>query len=261
MLNTPKIVMIGAGRVASSLALAFREKGLVILQVYNRTPSKGKRLAIRTGAAYTCDLNEISPLADLYIIAVSDDAVAGISERINTGDRLVVHTSGSLPMEVLGKASPNTGVFYPLATFPGRGKRNFSRIPVCIEANSVNNLALIERTASLISGQVVSMNSENRLRLHLAAVFANNFTNFMASVAADLLKEAGAGPEILGTLIRQTGRNMLKQDPFLYQTGPAYRNDTSVMKKHLDMLSAFPEYQNIYRQVSAGIQKMKKRYG
>ena len=261
IMNIRKIVMIGSGRLASSLSMALKETGFDIIQVYNRSSESGKKLAERTGAEYACNLKGITLKGDLYIIAVADDAVSGILNELDTGNKFVVHTSGALPMNILNKVSENTGVIYPLFTFSGKGKKDFRRIPVCIEANSKKNLEVLNSFASQFSDHVKTMTSADRLKVHLAAVFANNFTNFMVAVAGDLLIDAKIDPDILESLIRQTSKNIIGKDPFLRQTGPAVRGDELIMKKHLKLLQAYPDYQKIYRQISYSILKMKKKHG
>jgi predicted short-subunit dehydrogenase-like oxidoreductase (DUF2520 family) len=260
MVTIRNIVLIGAGRLASSLAFSLKGNGFEIIQVVNRSPQRGKQLAARVGAEYIPDLEQISSAADICIIAVSDDAVFKVVSELKT-DKLVVHTSGSLPLEVLDPASENSGVVYPLFTFSGRGKPDFRKIPVCIEANSETNLALLDNFISTISEHVLPVVSADRLKIHLAAVFSNNFANFMVSVAGDLLRDEMIDPAILGPLIRQTAKTIVRKDPFQFQTGPAVRKDERVIAKHLELLRNHPDYQAIYRQVTEGIENMKKRHG
>jgi len=258
--NIRKIVIIGAGRLAASLGIMLKEHNFEILQVCNRTALHGQKLAKQTGAEYIREPEQITPLADLYILSVSDDALPGILTRMNIGNRLLVHTSGPVSMHLLDAVSQNTGVIYPLYSFSGKGKPDFGKIPVCLEAGTGQNLERISEFVSNFCNRIYNLSSDDRMRIHLAAVFANNFPNFMIAVADEILAGANICPEIIQPLIRQTTRTMLRKNPFQYQTGPASRNDVNVMEKHLQLLKTHPDYEEIYRQVSAGILNMKKKH-
>jgi predicted short-subunit dehydrogenase-like oxidoreductase (DUF2520 family) len=240
-----KIVILGAGRLAVNLSMAIHKKGYEIAEVCNRTEKRGRSLARRLGAKYVPQPEMITQDADLYIVAVSDNAIPDILERITT-DRLMVHTSGSVGMDILQKASQNYGVIYPPQTFTAGKLIPFRKIPLCIEASSKINLEILRSFADSISDKVYEINSEQRRVVHLSAVFASNFSNYLISVSEELLREKGIDFGILEPIIRQTARNTLKGDVFTLQTGPAVRGDQETIRQHLELLSSHPDYKEIY---------------
>jgi predicted short-subunit dehydrogenase-like oxidoreductase (DUF2520 family) len=249
------IVLIGAGNVATHLAYAFENAGLQIAQVYSRTVESAKTLAENLYTDFTTEINDINPDADLYVISLRDDAVSLIAEKLDLKDKLVVHTSGSLSMMSIGTISKNIGVFYPLQTFSKVREVTFSDIPICIEAQSKESEILLFGLANSISNNVKLINSEEREVLHLAAVFACNFPNFMYAAAHQILQNKDLDFNLLRPLILETASKVQKMDPENAQTGPAKRADEKIMKHHLEMLKNFPAYETLYKLISAEIQK------
>jgi predicted short-subunit dehydrogenase-like oxidoreductase (DUF2520 family) len=253
-----KIVIIGAGRLAVNLSMAIHKKGYRIVEVCNRTESKGQFLARKLQARYIPEPELITPDADCYIVAVSDAAIPLVLERLITGNRLILHTSGSVKMDILQKASSNFGVIYPLQTFSTGKMVSFRTVPLCIEANSVENMLLLRSFADSLSENVCTINSEQRKFLHLSAVFASNFTNFMVAISQELLRENGIDPGILEPIIRQTAGNAKSGDVFKLQTGPAAREDMETIRLHLELLSNHPDYKEIYDLITQKIIQHKK---
>ncbi|MGA3014215.1 MAG: DUF2520 domain-containing protein [Bacteroidales bacterium] len=254
-----KIVIIGAGRVARNLCVALRKKNYTILEVWNRSETKGLDLARKLKAKYIRVLEYISLDADLYILAVSDDAIKQILERLDIGDHLLVHTSGSVDMDILGMAATNFGVIYPLQTFRTDRRISFRNVPLCIEASSDENLRRLKAFTDSISHRVYKIDSDQRRVLHLSAVFASNFSNFMVAVSQDLLRNKGIDPTILEPLIKYTAENSGSPSVFDFQTGPAIREDMETIAMHLNMLSAHPDYKEIYSLITQNIIKHKKK--
>jgi predicted short-subunit dehydrogenase-like oxidoreductase (DUF2520 family) len=174
-----KLSIIGAGNLATRVALELHNKGIEIVQVYSRTVTSALTLARLVGCIYNTNPEKIIQEADIYLISVSDLAVTEVLSKINFNNKLVVHTAGSIPMSELAKYSKNYGVFYPLQTFSKFRDVNFAKVPFCIEANSPENEKVLCDLASLISRDVRIVTSEQRKQLHLAAVFACNFVNHM----------------------------------------------------------------------------------
>jgi len=249
------IILIGAGSLAGHLGIALHRRGLKIVQVVNRTPAKGRKLAAKVGASYCENLSDINRKADLYMLAVSDTYLAETASLLRLDDRLTVHASGSQAMEILAPVSRNIGVFYPVQTFSNIRRIGFSRIPVCIEANSEDNEFRLKELAARISGIVHCLNSEQRNWLHLGAVFASNFPNHLYGVAEDLLLSHDIPPKILNPLISQTAGNWSHGNPFSLQTGPAVRNDRKVLAIHREMLERKPEYRRLYDLLTESIIK------
>ena len=253
------VVIIGAGNLATHLALALHRKGVNVVQVLNRSRLAGERLARKVNAGYKADFREADFRADIFILAVSDSAISEVAKEIGLKDQLLVHTSGSVAMEALSGASSNTGVFYPLQTFSKNKRINFSNIPVCIEANTPGNEEKLMQLGRLVSRRVQPLSSAQRKVLHMTAVFAGNFSGFMYAIAEDLLKKHNIPFSLLKPLILQTAAAAKHEDVFSRQTGPAVRGDTKIMDEHLEMLAKHGVYMEIYDLVSKSIIKHKNR--
>ena len=250
------IVLVGAGNVASQLGLALHEAGVNIWQVYSRTMASADKLATRLHSDPVDNPAKIAPDADLYVIAVSDDAVEKVAGQLATGDKFLVHTSGALPMEVLEPFARNYGVIYPVQTFSRARKIDFTSLPVCIESNNLANLELLNRFVSKVSRDVRTLPSNQRKVLHLAAVFACNFPNFMYAVANSLLQSAHLDFDLVKPLILETAEKVQGVSPDKAQTGPALRSDQKVLNAHLVMLRDHPHLYDLYKQISNEIGKM-----
>jgi len=249
-----KIVIIGSGNVATHLGKTLCEKKHSIVQIYSKTLSNAKALAEKLHADFTDQIENVNRDADSYVIAVTDNAVEEVAHKINVNDKLIVHTSGSITMDILKNCSENYGVFYPLQTFTKEKQVVFSEIPICIEANSKKNEQTLSELAQSLSNSVHFINSEQRKIIHLAAVFACNFTNHLYGVAEEILSENEIPFEILKPLIAETTEKIKENSPKKTQTGPAIRKDEKVLKKHLEMLNNKPEWQELYSLISKGIQ-------
>ncbi len=253
MREVKNIVFIGAGNVATNLAIAFHSKGIKILQIISRDVEHAKLLADKISASYSNILDEINPNADLYIISINDDAIINIASSLKIKNSLIVHTSGSVDMNVLINTSTNCGVFYPLQSFSKDTLVDFNNIPFCIEANTIEDRRMLTELAQILSNDVREINSEERKIIHLAAVFANNFSNYMYLIAEELLSKHNLSFDILKPLINQTAMKINNRNPEKTQTGPAKRNDLKLIEKHLSLLKDTPEYYEIYKIISKNI--------
>ena len=252
------IVILGAGNVATHLSLALKNAGFKIKCIYSKTIQSAKELALKVDAHYTNDIDRIPVEADLYIIAVKDDVISAIVENLNMEYGVVVHTAGSVSINVFEGRFKNFGVFYPLQTFSKKRHVDFSTIPVCIEASNKDLEKILISLAKQLTKTVELIDSEQRKVLHLAAVFACNFSNHMYAAASDILNSSGISFDLLKPLISETVQKAIDNDPLKAQTGPAVRNDQKVLTKHLEMLKDKPELQKIYRFVSQSIYQLKK---
>ena len=246
--------------MATHLGLAIEKTGRKVLQVFSRTEESALHLAGILNADFTCDPQDISREADLYILSVTDDAASQISGTLNLGQKMVVHTSGSLPMDILRKSSDNFGVLYPLQTFSKSRLVDFKTVPLCIEASSADNLQLLEHFAKELSLKVVEVDSEKRKILHLAAVFASNFPNFMFSISDKILAENKLEFELLRPLILETAVKVQELKPEEAQTGPASRGDKTILQKHDELLKEYPEYREIYKKLSEAIRRSRSKW-
>lgn len=254
-----KVVVIGAGNLATQLSLALCESGVKILQVYSRTKESAKELADKLDCSFTTSTKSIVLNADLYIFAVSDKALLPILREMSLPIGPCVHTAGSIAADVFENYAEDYGVFYPLQTFSKQRKVDFTGIPICIESNDECLQAELFEFGNRISKRVHLINSEQRKRLHLAAVFACNFTNHMYSISQKLLNDKGIDFELLQPLIQETAQKILELDPISAQTGPAIRLDKAVMDSHEKQLMDSPDFQKLYSFVSESIYKMHKK--
>lgn len=237
-----KVVFLGFGNVNSHLCNAFHKTNEIsVVQVFNRNFIK--ILSPFEDIPFTDDVSKIEE-ADVYIIGIPDDAISGFSESLPFQNKLVVHTSGGVAMEAL--ASKNRrGIFYPLQTFSRARKVNFKNIPICIEAENDSDLKLLKALGKAISENVVEISSEQRAKLHLAAVFVNNFTNYLYEIGNNILKEDKLSFDLLKPLILETAAKIETLAPEKAQTGPAKRNDVKTIEKHLQLLEN-SEYSQLY---------------
>ena len=257
LLKIQHIVLIGAGNVATHLGKALQRAGFSIDQVYSRTIKSAEELAHSLGCSATSHVEAIRDNADVYILSVSDDGLAPLVKKLRLGDGLIVHTSGSVSMDVLSPLSKTIGVLYPLQTFSKERETDLATVPFCIEANSPETLERIKTIAGMLSSDVRQVSSAQRKQLHLAAVFACNFPNYMYFIATEIVQEAGLNFDLLLPLIKETANKVNGLSPAAAQTGPALRDDKHVMEQHVKMLSQWPEYQDLYKQISLQISKLK----
>ncbi|TGD83346.1 Rossmann-like and DUF2520 domain-containing protein [Hymenobacter wooponensis] len=252
-----RIVLLGAGRVAQHLGPALFRAGYQVVHVWSRTNATAAALAKQLpGATASIDLTQL-PVADIYIVAVSDAAVPAVLTAAHfPAEALVVHTAGALPLSVFGKwPTIRGGVLYPVQTFsPGRAIE-WQTVPLCVEAADTVSEATLLGLANTLSADVRLVNTTQRLRLHIAAVFACNFTNHLLGISHALLTEDGLPVELLAPLVRETIDKALAEPPFSVQTGPAARHDQPTLTHHEAALEAYPDWQMLYKLLSDSIQR------
>ncbi|AWA30520.1 DUF2520 domain-containing protein [Flavobacterium magnum] len=248
------VSIIGSGNVAGHLVSAFAKSDAVqLVEVFSRRNSVDFTLPENASLVHDLDLLQD---ADLYIIAVTDGAVAQISEALPFKNRLVAHTSGTMPLEILHENN-RKAVFYPLQTFSKTKAVNFLDIPICLEAQFPADFQLLERTARAISDKTYAINSAQRKALHVAAVFANNFTNHLYGIADEICREHQMPFEILKPLIAETAAKVMQLSPDEAQTGPAKRNDLKTIAAHEAFLSDYKK--DIYHILTESIQNHGKK--
>jgi len=248
------IVILGSGNVAGHLFDVFSGREEIrVLQVWGR--NKAHLSYFRDRVAISDDSAELLE-ADLYIIAVSDDAVPEVARTLVGKKGLVVHTSGSVSLDALGN-NDRRGVFYPLQSFSKGIKIDFKSVPICIEAENKKDLELLLKLAGSISDHVREISSDQRRSLHLAAVFVNNFTNHLFQIGNQICEEHGLSFGILLPLIGETVQKLNQLTPYDAQTGPARRNDRKTMENHLHQLEN-KNYKDIYALLSKSISE---KYG
>ncbi|PWA04777.1 Rossmann-like and DUF2520 domain-containing protein [Flavobacterium psychrotolerans] len=233
-----RVSIIGSGNVAQHLIAAFLKAQNVgteieLVQVYSRQIESVSHLLDLDKITNNFDaLKEV----DLYIILVSDDAIATVSSQLPFKNRLVAHTSGSIAIDVLNSDN-RKGVFYPLQTFSKNKPIDFSSIPICLESQNATDFQLLEKVAKTISNQLFAINSEQRKALHVAAVFVNNFVNHLYQIGQEICQENQVPFEILKPLIKETAEKVMTLSPKEAQTGPAKRQDLETINAHLEFIS------------------------
>ncbi|MEM0577672.1 Rossmann-like and DUF2520 domain-containing protein [Flavobacterium polysaccharolyticum] len=250
-----KVTLIGAGNVAQHLISTFlTATDIEIVQVYSRNPTTIiPEIDSKKIISNFSDLKE----ADVYIIAISDDAIASVSSQLPFENRLVVHTSGAAPLDSLNGKN-RKGVFYPLQTFTKGKPVNFKVIPMCLETSIPEDYPILEKVATAISDNVHAINSHQRKALHVAAVFVNNFTNYLYQLGNEICIENHVPFDILKPLILETAEKLLTLSPKEAQTGPAKRNDVSTIEAHESFLSN-ENQSTIYKILTQSIQNHGKK--
>lgn len=250
-----KVVLIGSGNVAQHLILAFaKSTATTLIQAYSR--QKETLTHLLDSSKITTDFSKLLE-ADLYIIAVSDNAIENVSSKLPFKNRLVVHTSGSVALNAMDGKN-RKGVFYPLQTFSIDKPLDFSTIPICIESENSNDFQLLDKVAKSISDAVFAINTDQRKALHVAAVFVNNFVNHLYQLGNEICEEHQVPFEILKPLILETANKINTLSPENAQTGPAKRKDTQTINSHLDFLSN-ENQATIYKILTQSIQDNGKK--
>lgn len=229
------ISIVGKGNVATHLYEAFKNKVDVVM-VNPHT------------------LEDLPTHSDIIIVCVSDNAIEEVASRLPQSNAIVVHTSGSMPMDILHSHTKFYGVMYPLQTFTKGVFLNYEEIPVFIEGMNDDVVKKLKTIAALFSKDIREADSVSRLKLHIASVFACNFINALARISKDLMDESGIDFSALKPLMKQTINKLDVLSPKEAQTGPAVRGDSMVINRHLEMLSSRPKIQNLYQQLTDIIQ-------
>jgi predicted short-subunit dehydrogenase-like oxidoreductase (DUF2520 family) len=246
------VVLIGYGNTASVLGKCIINAGHRIIQVVGRNEAKAAALAAQLGAHQSGTSDKMIADADIYIIAISDDGIDAYTASFSFENQLVVHTSGAVSMEALKNLSPNYGVLYPLQSL-SKAADTLPEIPLLINASNEESLSLLQHFAQTIANNVSIMNDQDREKIHLAAVFVNNFTNHLYHLAYDYCKHEQLDFEVLKPLITETAHRINADDPGKMQTGPAVRGNIAVIQKHLKLLENHPDLHKIYLQLSDSI--------
>lgn len=251
-----KAVMIGAGNVATNLVRALSATGIEVVQVYSHTLAHARELADTVNAGATDDLSALEMGADIYIISVKDDAIVNVVSSIPDNGALWVHTSGSIPMTVFEGRRQRYGVFYPMQSFSKQIATDFTEVPFFIEAVNDGVALEIEALAQRLSQRVFHATSEQRRRLHIAAVFACNFANHCYALSAEVLEKEGIPFDVMLPLIDETARKVHRIAPQKAQTGPAVRYDRNVIDKQMDLLADDEGLQGLYGLMSRSIHRL-----
>lgn len=252
-----KIVLIGAGNLATHLGKALHAAGHDMVQVFSRTMQSAEALASLLDAKPLTDMAQVRDDADVYIFSVKDSALEQLISQLCGGEKKVfLHTAGSMPMSVFRGKALHYGVLYPMQTFSKQREVDFSIIPCFIEANDEFALKQIEGLAGQISHRVFQLSSEDRKYLHLSAVFACNFANHCYAASQELLQQHGIPFDVMLPLIDETAAKVHGMTPKEAQTGPAVRYDENVIGKQIQLLENQPYFQKIYDCMSKSIHEL-----
>lgn len=256
-----RIVLVGAGRLATNLGQALRLADHDIMAVYSHTKANADMLCSVVGGLATDNITDLPLEADAFIVAVKDAALPSVAKQLAKGreQQVFFHTAGSMPLSVFEGLSQYYGVFYPMQTFSKERQVDFSPIPVFLEASDDATLSLARMLAESISRHVYVLSSEDRKFLHLSAVFACNFANHCYALSAELLEKHGIPFDVMLPLIDETARKVHELHPLDAQTGPAVRYDENVIRMQSSLLSDSPALQEIYNLLSLNIHRKAKK--
>jgi predicted short-subunit dehydrogenase-like oxidoreductase (DUF2520 family) len=248
------IVIIGTGNVATVLGKKFKEAGHHILQVFGRDASAASKLAYQFDTGSTNYWSVIRKDADVYIVAVADDAIHEVAKHVHVPGRVVAHTAASVKKDVLKNMSHHYGVFYPLQSLR-KNMKELPGIPVFIDASDEVAKKKLEELARSISQEKVLMaDDEKRIKMHVAAVLVSNFTNHLYKLAEDYCNREGIEFNLLIPLIEETAKRLESVSPSKAQTGPAIRHDEPTIQQHLALLEKYPHLKKIYEMMTESIQ-------
>lgn len=252
------ISFIGAGHVATHFAKAFFAAGIQIDSIVNRRLSTAKSLAVQVKAVATTSYKKLNKNSDLYIVAVPDDVIMDVisqlSNQLDTSAQ-VIHTSGATSIEFINTHFSNAGVLWPPQSLSKQKDIIFNTVPVCYGARTAKMKKALHQLIVKVTPHIQEVSDQQKLALHLAAVFANNFTNHMYSIAYDLCLQHKLDFKLLYPIILETSQKIIDEQPHLMQTGPAIRDDQSSIKKHLGLLKSHKEYRTLYTTISNSIKQ------
>lgn len=251
-----KIAILGAGNVAWHLAPALEDAGHEITEVYARDLEKAREITERVYSAEPKgDLDFSESKAQIFILAVKDSAISELADQVILPEEsILVHTSGAMPLEILGYSSASyTGIFYPLQSFTKGKKMEMDEVPFLVESEDEATLQKLKKLAKSLSPLVYQVRSKDRKAIHVAAVFASNFTNHMIRIAEEIIRRQGLDFEMLKPLIIETISKSLQIGAKKAQTGPAIREDYETLEDHHRFLSYNEQVAEIYRMISQDI--------
>jgi predicted short-subunit dehydrogenase-like oxidoreductase (DUF2520 family) len=252
------IVILGAGNVATHLSRHLHAQGHIIDCVWSRTEESARKLAESVNAPTVSTFRDLPREADFYLLAVPDDVIAKVAKEASDCQGIWLHTAGSLPMDVFEGLYAEYGVLYPIQTLSRERPVRLGNIPFLVEGSSPEVAEKVHKLALSISGRVQMADSNSRLSIHLAAVFANNFPTYLVHIAEQILKEKNLPVSMLDPLLEETFHKIDSMGAKDAQTGPAVRNDQLTMKRHRELLKNHPEWEKLYTFISREIDRSRE---
>lgn len=250
-----KAVVIGSGNVATHLCKALKAAQVSVLQIWSHQLQNAEKLAIEINTEAINDLSQVNADADFCIISVKDDVVESIASKLQHFKGIILHTAGAVSIAIFNPLFKHYGILYPLQTFSKSKALDFKEVPLCIEGSDEQTLKKIEQLAKLLSNKIYRVDTEKRKILHLAAVFACNFTNHLYALSQDILAEHQLPFDIIKPLITETAEKVQHNLPRDVQTGPAIRHDEQTLARHRALLANQPHLLNIYQTLTESIKK------
>ncbi len=244
--------------MATHISRHLSSAGHSIICIWSRGRERAERLAAEIGSRAVSAPGAVPGDADFYLLAVPDGAIPSVAEEFRGARGIWIHAAGALSMDVLAGCFREYGVLYPLQTFSADRPLELADTPLLVEGSGRQVTDRIAEVARSISGSVIEMDSPRRLVVHLAAVFANNFSNHMFTVAEQIMKTQGADPALLMPLLRETFGKIGEMGPARAQTGPAVRNDRGTILRHLEWLKRYPEWEKLYTFISRDIERSRQ---
>jgi predicted short-subunit dehydrogenase-like oxidoreductase (DUF2520 family) len=251
-----QVTIIGTGNVATVVGRLLVQQGHAVLQVYGRDQLKAHALAKALGGIGVSDMADINDHADLYLIAITDDALPAIAAKLSVGDKLVVHTAGSVSKEVLRDASTNYGVLWPMKMIR-KSMDGLGSVTIVVDGNTESSCRSIETIARMISTNITRAGDAQRLRMHMLAAVVSNFPNHLYRLAADYCAQQGIDFAVFYPIMEATVQQATQTHPADVQAGPAFRGDKDTMEKHQAMLVQHPQLQQLYTAISNSIIKVR----
>ncbi len=252
-----KISIIGTGNVATHIGVALKNAGHTIADVTGRNADAANELAALLNAKANFDITNTDADAEIILLCVKDDAIAEVASLLPFSEKIIAHTSGFRSYNLLAAAGNNIGIFYPLQTMKKEVAFDFKNVPMLVEGSNETTSAMLHQLASDISESVHPVNELQRQYIHVAAVFANNFTNHLWELAEQILLEQNLNLDVLRPLIARSAENIATHSPSQLRTGPAARGDFFTIDAHLNLLHNEAEMTKVYRVLTESILKNK----
>ena len=252
------IVIIGSGNVATFYGIRFKAAGHHIVQVLSPNIHHAQTLAHRLQCDAIDEYASLNRDADLYVLGVRDDSLMELAQTLELPNKIIVYGAGAVPLSALNKISTRIVCLWCLFSIQKDHLPEQNHFPVVYNQSNINDKALAQQLAGLLSDSIYALNDEQKTQAHLGAVLVNNFTNHLYAIAYELMKESGIDFSLLHPIILNTAENAIAFDPKTRQTGPAIRNDEQTMHEHSLMLNQHPTYKQVYEILSESIRLMYK---
>lgn len=246
------VTIIGSGNVATVLGKVLFEKGHTISEIYSPDPVHAASLANQLKARPVKDLPALNGNADVYLLAVSDDALADVAAQLSLGDKLIVHTAGSVSKEILKNTSTQYGVLWPMKMIR-KSMETLGPVTMVVDGNTEAVTHQLVQLATIFSGTVTIADDTTRSKMHMLAALTSNFTNHLYHLAADYCAAENIDLSLFYSIIEETAHQIRSQQPKDAQAGPAFRGDSVTLEKHVQILAEYPQIRKVYETMTESI--------